>query len=155
MFAVRSARQAGRTRKLAKGATLIAESTTIVGDLHFDDQLFVNGRIDGNVTADPDGGATLVISDVGCVKGEIRAPYVVINGAVDGDVHAHARVELAGNAVVTGNVYYELIEMQLGARVDGQLVHVERAPETATVHSLPAPQQDEPATPRSVLKTDG
>ena len=112
---------AGRT---VKGATLIAENTRVSGDVHFSDQLFVNGYIDGNVTADADGNATLVISEVGTVSGEIKVPYVVINGSVEGDVHAGTRVELAQNAKVSGNVYYKLIEMQLGAMVDGQLVHV-------------------------------
>jgi cytoskeletal protein CcmA (bactofilin family) len=154
MFAARSAKAAGRARKIGKGATLISEGTVITGDLHFDDQLFVNGRVDGNISADPESGATLVISDVGCVNGEIRAPFVVINGAVDGDVHAHRRVELAANAAVTGNVYYELFEMQLGARVDGQLVHVDAsAADAANVHPLPVhdPHSD---LPRTASKND-
>ena len=109
--------------KAANGATLISENTRVSGDIHFSDQLFVNGYIDGNVTADADGTATLVISEVGTVNGEIKVPFVVINGSVVGDVHAITRVELASNAKISGNVYYKLIEMQLGAMVDGQLVH--------------------------------
>ncbi len=121
--------------KAAKGATLISENTRVSGDVHFSDQLFVNGYIDGNVTADADGSATLVISDIGTVSGEIKVPYVVINGSVEGDVHAGTRVELAENAKISGNVYYKLIEMQLGARVDGQLVHVvDDGAEKASVH---------------------
>jgi cytoskeletal protein CcmA (bactofilin family) len=138
MFSGRSARKAARARKVGKGATLISESTGVVGDLEFEDQLFVNGRVLGNITAAADSNAMVVISDVGTVKGEIRVPFIVINGAVDGDVYAHCRVELAANASVSGNVYYKLIEMQLGARVDGQLVHVDPAgSDTANVHPLP------------------
>jgi cytoskeletal protein CcmA (bactofilin family) len=151
MFAAKSARKAGRTRKIGKGATLISENTVIHGDLEFKDQLFVNGRIEGNVSAAPDSTATLIISDVGSVQGEIRVPFVIINGAVDGDVFAHQRVELAANAAISGNVYYQLIEMQLGARVDGQLVHVEEAAGDAqNVHPLPVHHGDGPRTREAI-----
>jgi cytoskeletal protein CcmA (bactofilin family) len=131
--------------KAVKGATLIAENTRISGDVHFSDQLFVNGCIDGNVTADADGTATLVISEVGTIKGEIKVPFVVINGTVVGDVHAGTRVELAAAAKISGNVYYKLIEMQLGAMVDGQLVHVANdGTEKASVHPI---QRDDDKDP--------
>ena len=123
--------------KAVKGATLISENTRVSGDVHFSDKLFVNGYIDGNVTADADGTATLVISEVGTVNGEIRVPFVVINGSVVGDVHAGTRVELASNAKVSGNVYYKLIEMQLGAMVDGQLMHAaDDVAEKASIHPI-------------------
>jgi len=110
--------------KMNKGATLIAENTEVFGDVRFSDQLYVNGHIEGNVLAEAGTDATLMISDVGSVKGQINAPFVVVNGRVEGDVHAGTRVELAPHAKISGNVYYTLIEMQLGAMVDGQLVHV-------------------------------
>ncbi|MGI9324540.1 MAG: bactofilin family protein [Pseudomonadales bacterium] len=111
--------------KVESGVTLIAPNSRISGDLHFSEQLFVNGRIEGNLFADPDSGATVVVSEQGAVAGEIRVPNVVINGTVEGDVFASGKLELAAKARVTGNVYYKLIEMQLGAMVDGQLVHEE------------------------------
>ena len=33
--------------KMAKGVTLIAANTTIVGDVKFDDQLYINGHVEG------------------------------------------------------------------------------------------------------------
>ena len=111
--------------KMSKGATLIAQNTAVSGDVRFSDQLYVNGHIEGNINAEEGSEATLMISDVGSVKGQINAPFVVVNGRVEGDVHAGTRVELAANARISGNVYYKLIEMQLGAMVEGQLVHVQ------------------------------
>ena len=124
--------------KMGKGATLIAENTAVTGDVRFSDQLYVNGHIEGNVLAEAGSEATLMISDVGSVKGQINAPFVVVNGRVEGDVHAGTRVELAPQARISGNVYYTLIEMQLGAMVDGQLVHVRAEGEVKNnVHPLP------------------
>jgi cytoskeletal protein CcmA (bactofilin family) len=126
------------TTKMTKGATLIAENTAVTGDVRFSDQLYVNGHIEGNVLAEADSEATLMISDVGSVKGQINAPFVVVNGRVEGDVHAGTRVELAAHARISGNVYYALIEMQLGATVDGQLVHVRAETDMKNnVHPLP------------------
>ena len=42
-----------------------------------------------------------------------------------GDVYANERVELATNARVSGTVYYRLLEMAMGAEVNGKLVHSE------------------------------
>ncbi len=50
-------------------------------------------------------------------------PYVVLHGIVRGDVYATKRVELGPTARVIGNVYYNLIEMAIGAEINGKLVH--------------------------------
>ena len=120
--------------KMDKGVTLIAAHTGVVGDIKFSDQLYVSGKVSGNVVAESEK-AVLVISEEGVVAGEVRVPNVVINGRVEGNVYAGHKVELAAQAKVQGNLYYKLIEMQLGALVDGQLVHEEADP-SATVHKL-------------------
>ena len=120
--------------KMDKGVTLIAAHTEVVGDIKFTDQLYVSGPVTGNVVAEDDN-ATLVISEEGCVSGEVRVPNVVINGLVEGNVYASHKVELAARAKVQGNLYYKLIEMHLGALVDGQLVH-EEALAGPNVHKL-------------------
>lgn len=120
------------------GVTLIAANTEVSGDVHFVNQLYINGHIKGNVTADTGSDATVVVSEEGSVAGEIRVPNVVVNGSVEGNVYATKRMELAQNAEVKGNVYYKLIEMQLGAMVDGQLVHDETiGEEKPNVHPFP------------------
>jgi cytoskeletal protein CcmA (bactofilin family) len=128
------------SRKAKQAVTLIAENTQIRGDVRFSGQLFVNGHVDGSIVADLESEATLIVSDVGSVRGEIRAPFVVVNGQINGDVHAGTRVELAPAAKVSGSVYYRQIEMELGAVVEGQLVHVEdEAVVRGNVHQLVHP----------------
>lgn len=127
-------------KKLDKGVTLVASHTEVVGDIQFADQLYISGRITGNVLADKEQ-ATVIISEGGCVVGEVRVPNVVINGLVEGNVYASHKVELAAQAKVHGNLYYNLIEMQLGARVDGQLVHSIESRDD-NVHPIHAEQED-------------
>ena len=129
-------------RKVDKGVTLIASHTEVVGDVKFTDQLYVSGKISGNVIAE-DEQATVVISPEGCINGEVRVPNVVINGLVQGDVFASNKVELAAQAKVQGNVHYKMIEMQLGALVDGQLVHDEQFGADSKVHALNAEARQE------------
>ena len=112
----------GLSAGLEGGTTLIARNTRLKGDVFFEDQLYVNGSIEGDVSAQSSDTATLVVCEGGVVKGEIRAPNVVIDGTVEGDVYATGKLELAAKAKVLGNVHYNLVEMQLGSVVNGQMV---------------------------------
>jgi cytoskeletal protein CcmA (bactofilin family) len=106
--------------------TLIGAATRIIGDVQFGGGFHVDGHIKGNVDAPPDSGATLSISDAGVVEGSVAVPNVILSGTVKGDIIAHDRVELGATARVTGNVYYGLIEMEMGAEINGKLIHEPR-----------------------------
>jgi cytoskeletal protein CcmA (bactofilin family) len=108
--------------------TLIGATTRIIGDVQFSGGFHVDGHIKGNVDAPPDSGATLSVSDAGVVEGSVAVPNVILNGTVKGDILAHDRVELGATARVTGNVYYGLIEMEMGAEINGKLIHEPRKP---------------------------
>jgi len=109
--------------KPTKIETLIGTSIEIRGDIIFNGGLHVDGKIVGNVIAEDNSDSMLVLSDHGNIEGEVRVPYVVLNGEVTGDVYATERVELSSRAQVSGNVYYNLLEMAMGAEVNGSLVH--------------------------------
>lgn len=111
--------------KPPKVTTLIGEATAITGDVVFSAGLHLDGKIIGNVNGEPDTRSTLIVSEQGEVKGDVRVDNLVLNGTVVGDVYANERVELATNARVTGTVYYCLLEMAMGAEVNGKLVHTE------------------------------
>jgi cytoskeletal protein CcmA (bactofilin family) len=113
----------GRKNTPESGITLIANNCEMKGDVHFSDQLLVNGVVKGNVYAQEGSKAVVTVSEKGRVKGEIRAPNVIVNGKVYGDIYSDKHVELAAKAEVKGNVYYNFIEMVMGSRVDGNLVH--------------------------------
>lgn len=104
--------------------TLIGEKTVIRGDLTFTGGLHVDGTVYGVITAEGTD-AMIMLSEKGRIDGEIRAPHVVINGTLTGDIVAAERVELASQARVSGNIYYKLLEMAAGAQVNGQIVRDE------------------------------
>jgi len=104
--------------------SVIGQQTQIVGDITFAGGLHIDGAVRGNVFAKADEKATLTVSERGAIEGEVKVPYVILNGIVKGDVHASDRVELAANARVEGDVHYRMIEMAMGAEVNGKLVRI-------------------------------
>ena len=126
--------------------TLIGPEVVIRGDLEFSGGLYVEGRILGKVVAAEGKPASLLLAEQGTVEGEIRAPVVIINGTLVGDVHAGERIELAQKARVEGNVHDSVVEMSAGAQLTGRLVHVQ----SQEARALQA--QDTGATPITAAK---
>ncbi len=112
-----------KPRQTAQIDSLIGQNTEIRGDVVFRGGLHVDGTVKGNVIAEDAEDSLLTLSERGTIEGEVKVPNVVVNGMVVGDVHASGHVELAAQARVHGNVYYSLIEMAMGAEVNGSLVH--------------------------------
>jgi len=111
--------------KVPKIATVIGKGTEVEGNINFAGGLHVDGSIIGNIEGEDDANATLTVSELGKVKGDIRVPNVVLNGEVEGNVYASQRVELAPKANIHGTVYYRFLEMAMGAVVNGQLIRSE------------------------------
>ena len=110
-------------------STVIGSGTRIEGDIHFAGGLHVDGVIKGDVISNPeDAAATLTLSEQGTIEGNVRVANVMLNGTVVGDVIAANRVELAPQARITGTLTYALLEMSMGAEVNGQLIHAEQEP---------------------------
>jgi cytoskeletal protein CcmA (bactofilin family) len=116
-------RNSGKSRKAPRIDTLIGVGTRVLGDVEFTGGLHVDGAIRGDVYSPDDGHGRLTISDSGVIEGSVRVPIVVLNGAVHGDIDAHERVQLGATARVAGNVYYTVIEMAIGAEINGKLIH--------------------------------
>lgn len=110
-------------RRQAEIDTLVGTNTKVSGDIEFGGGLHVDGYIKGNIQAEADSHSVLSIAQDGVVEGSVSVPHVILNGTVKGDVSARERVELGTTARVIGNVYYNLIEMAIGAEINGKLIH--------------------------------
>lgn len=130
------------TYSAANLTTLISKATEVTGDLHFSGALEIEGKVFGNIYADDDSSAQVRVRESGLVKGEIRAPLIVINGLVEGNVHSNNHIELAAKARVSGDVHYNLIEMVMGSEVNGSLHHT---PSADLIPRQLAAQAQEPA----------
>ncbi len=115
--------------KSRKGASLIASNMEIVGDLHFQDQLIIDGKLVGNVYAEPDSSSIFTVSRTASVKGSIHVPTVYINGSVEGSVRSDKMLVLGEKAQISGDTTYNFIQVARGAQVDGTLMHISRLAE--------------------------
>ncbi|MFW5824557.1 MAG: bactofilin family protein [Marinobacter sp.] len=128
--------------------TLISGKTRVEGSIHFAGGLHVDGRVQGSIIADEQAeGALIRLSECGEVEGDIIAPNIIINGTVRGDVFALEHLELASKAAITGNVYYNLVEMAAGASVNGSMVHSKDPSTVPHPKRLGAPETEEPDRP--------
>ena len=123
-----------RKKKTAKIDSLIGENTEITGDISFTGGLHVDGKVKGNIIAEAGSNSVLSLSDQGKIEGEIHVPYNVIDGTVNGNVYSSEHIELEARSRITGDVYYNLLEISGGAQVSGRLVYT---PER--VDEAPAP----------------
>ncbi len=130
--------------KLPPIATVIGADTQISGDMVFVSGLHIDGLVKGSVTGLPDTNSTLVVSKGGRIEGDVKVENLILDGIIIGDVFASKRVELAAGAQVTGTVHYQLLEMAMGAQVNGQLIHADGLSEECMASIVPA---DETAAP--------
>ncbi|MBY0576141.1 MAG: polymer-forming cytoskeletal protein [Gallionellaceae bacterium] len=113
--------------------SLIGAGTVVEGNLNFTGGLRIDGRVNGNIIATPGKPSTLVLSEHAQVNGEVSATHIVINGTINGPVSANEYLELQSKAKVTGDVHYNTVEIQLGAIVEGRLIHNHNAAQDKVV----------------------
>ena len=105
--------------------TLIGADTVIDGNVSFSGGMRIDGQVIGNVIATPGKSSTLVLSEQGSVTGEVNATHLVVNGVICGAVTVSEYLELHSKARVTGDVHYKTLEIQIGAVLEGRLVHLD------------------------------
>jgi cytoskeletal protein CcmA (bactofilin family) len=107
--------------------TLLGKTANLNGDLEFSGGLHLDGRVNGNVRSSAEDGGALSVSESGFIEGRVEVTSIVMNGTVNGDLHARERLVLGGKARVNGNVHYGVIEMAPGAVITGKLIPLNSA----------------------------
>lgn len=90
----------------------------LVGDLSGDEDVLVNGRVEGKIRVD----RKVVVSTGAEVEGDVQAKSVVVGGRIHGQVNASERAELLPSGRVQGNVHAPRIVMAEGAQIQGRVV---------------------------------
>jgi len=103
--------------------TLVGPFSKVAGDVYYGGGLQIEGTVEGNVLARCEDKCVLMLGESGVVQGEIRGPYIVIDGTVHGDVHSSESIELKAGARVNGDIYYSSLGISAGAEVNGRLVY--------------------------------
>ena len=81
------------TNSASGKTTLISPGTTVRGDITFTGHLDIEGEVSGSIQAASGQEAILRVVEGGKVTGEVKVPHAMINGNVEGDIHATERLE--------------------------------------------------------------
>ena len=106
-----------------KNTTSVGENCTIDGDITFDKTIEIHGKITGTVKiAENCTTAMLISKKNGIVEGDVYGDEVVIEGEVIGNVTGKKKITIKSSSFVSGNVYYDILDMNGGATVNGNLI---------------------------------
>jgi cytoskeletal protein CcmA (bactofilin family) len=106
-----STRSDGREARIGGGAR-------VVGRIHGDGNLVVEGRVDGDLAIHGD----LTIAEGASVTSKaVEAVSVTVAGTLEGDVAATGPVRLVSGAQVRGNLRGSAVAIDDGARFSGRL----------------------------------
>ena len=101
----------------ASRASVLGPTLKFRGELSAQEDLIVQGSVDGSITHTQ----SLTIGTDGSMKGDIRARVIVIDGKVDGDLYATESVNIRATAKVKGNVFAPRVGISEGAFFQGQI----------------------------------
>jgi cytoskeletal protein CcmA (bactofilin family) len=105
--------------------TRIGKSIVIKGELSCSEDLYIDGQVEG--TIDPKGNR-LTIGPNGSVKADVNACSVVVQGKLEGNIHASDRVDLKQSAFVVGHIATQRISIEEGAHLKGSVNVQKEAP---------------------------
>ena len=98
------------------GVTRLGSTVVLTGDIEAHEDLLVEGRIHGKITA-PSG--TLTVAKGAKVEAEVRVRALVLHGELKGTVRAAEKTVIAETAEMSGDVITPKITIANGARFSG------------------------------------
>ena len=101
-----------------QGLVNIGANISIKGEIHGDEDLVVEGKIEGTIDLQ---NHALHLGPKCHVSAEIRAKTVTVEGQVDGDIYSSERLEIRKSGRVTGNIVTPRLALEDGARLKGSV----------------------------------
>lgn len=129
--------------KPAEGSTLIGKSVVIRGDISGQEDLFLDGQVEGTVTLKD---SLLTIGPNAHVRADLHVRDVIIFGRFAGNVHAEGRVDVRQSGSVEGDIFAGRISIEENAVLRGK---VELKVPEASQHVPAAAAPAMPAAPES------
>jgi cytoskeletal protein CcmA (bactofilin family) len=126
--------------KPAEGSTVIGRSVTIRGELTGNEDLFMDGDIEGTISLP---GSRLTIGPNARVLADVHGLDIIVFGAVTGNIHAAGRLELRQSASVAGDIFAGRLSIEESATIKGRV-----EPKTAETSS----EQDKRTVPEGKVQ---
>ncbi|MCH7866186.1 MAG: polymer-forming cytoskeletal protein [Myxococcales bacterium] len=117
----------------------IGKSIVIKGDLSGDEDLIIEGKVDGRVQLPNN---EITIGAEGRITADIEAKSIIVIGQTAGNLTASQRVEVQASAIVEGDISAPKLLIQEGAVVNGGI--------SMTKTPVAAAQSQDPKRPPSL-----
>jgi len=119
----------------ADADTILGPDASFSGKLTFEGVVRIDGKFEGEIFTDD----LLVISPKAEVKATLHVGSIIINGTVDGDIHAKSSVELQAPGKVRGNIVTPSLIIEKGVTFDGSCQMSKKPSALSPAKSSPPP----------------
>lgn len=102
----------------SRGTAMIGKTITIKGDITGDENLVIEGTVEGTVTLK---GNDLTVGQSGRVTADLIASVVRIDGEVQGDITGVEKVVITKTGRVQGNIVGPRVTLEDGAKFKGAI----------------------------------
>jgi cytoskeletal protein CcmA (bactofilin family) len=130
---------APRRQTGSREAAVIGPSIHIDGDLRGEEDLLIEGEVNGTVELKNN---SLTVGPQGKVRADVYASSVYVEGFVEGDLYGAERVGILKSAQVKGNITSPRVSLEDGAKFKGSIEMDTQAVEAAlgpSRNARPAP----------------
>jgi len=93
----------------------LGKETLFEGKMTFEGVFRLDGKFEGEIFES----GTLIVGETAIIKGKIGIDTIIINGLVEGNVYAKARVEIHSTGKVYGNLFTPILTINEGGIFEG------------------------------------
>jgi len=112
--------------RLGVSSSILAPNTKIRGEIEGDESIVIKGHLEGDVVSK----GLVWLDKGGLIQGQVKSPYVIIDGELIGNIKSAECVELRTDSRMTGNVETENLAVAEGAVFEGEIHMPKREKET-------------------------
>jgi cytoskeletal protein CcmA (bactofilin family) len=109
---------APRRAEGSREAAVIGPSIHIDGDLRGEEDLLIEGEVNGTVQLKNN---SLTIGPQGKIRADVYAHSIFVDGFMEGDLYGSERVNVRKNAQVRGNITSPRVSLEDGAKFKGSI----------------------------------
>jgi cytoskeletal protein CcmA (bactofilin family) len=125
--------------------SIFPAGTTVDGDVLCDEDVIVEGRVNGTVAVT----GVLLVEDTGAIRGDVRGGRVVVRGIVLGSVEGTDAILVEDGARVVGDLYAPRVHIEEGALFRGRVeIAGEGAWDVTDRGALPVAESEPEEEPR-------
>jgi len=146
-FPVRETKSAAPKKMKSESSAAIGASIRIRGDVTGDENLIIQGEVDGTITVH---GHNVTISRTGKVKANIEANQIIVEGELAGDMNGDEKVIIRETGNVHGNIVAPRVTLEDGALFKGS---IEMEPQAKGMGNSPSTSSSMNKSDSSELKT--